>query len=287
MLDTAPKVKADVRCPYPPTIRLTEKFKDRVTRFISQIYEVQTPAEAIDLVALGVDHIGSVLMAHDAPSNRMVPETIRAAQKAGARSSLILLFSGSEQVMATLASLNPDIVHFCETLGSDPDAVEPVGALVVLQTAVRRHFPGIRIMRSIPIGPPGDADRVPTLELAARFAPVSDLFLTDTLLCGGPGGNDQPVAGFVGITGRVCDWDMARRLVEQSPLPVILAGGISPQNAEEGLRRVRPFGIDSCTLTNAVDADGRTIRFRKDYGKVEQLVAALRQAERDLNPQQG
>ena len=40
---------------------------------------------------------------------------------------------------------------------------------------------------------------------------------------------------------------------------MILAGGISPQNAEAGLRRVRPFGIDSCTRTNALDADGRRL----------------------------
>jgi phosphoribosylanthranilate isomerase len=148
---------------------------------------------------------------------------------------------------------------------------------------VRRHFPGIRIMRSIPIGPPGHAETVPTLELAARFAPVSDLFLTDTLRTGATGGDHQPVAGFVGITGQVCDWDMARRLVAQSPLPVILAGGISPDNAAAGLKKVRPYGIDSCTLTNAVDRDGRPIRFRKDYRKVERLVAAVRRAEQDIN----
>ncbi len=249
-------------------------------RFISQIYEVQTPDEARDLAALGVDHIGSVLMAHDAPSNRLVHETIRATRLAGAQSSLIPLFSEVQRVLDTLADLQPDIVHFCESLGPDPQAPEPVDALIALQSEVRRRFPGIRIMRSIPIGPPGMTGTVPTLELAARFAPVSDLFLTDTLLPGSQDGADQPVAGFVGITGRVCDWDMARRLVEQSPLPVILAGGISPDNAEAGLMRVRPCGIDSCTLTNAVDAEGRPIRFQKDFRKVEHLVQAVRRAER-------
>ncbi|HDI61291.1 MAG TPA: hypothetical protein ENF48_13230 [Desulfobacteraceae bacterium] len=251
-------------------------------RFICQIYEVQTPAEAEALAALGVDHIGSVLMAHDAPSNRLVGETIAAARRAGVRSSLIPLFSEPEPVLAALAELKPDIVHFCEALGPDPDTDAAIGPLIALQREVRRRFPEVRIMRSIPIGPPGRADGVPTLALAARFAPVSDLFLTDTLLDGTGSGEEEPVAGFVGITGQVCDWDMARRLVAQSPLPVILAGGISPRNAEAGLRRVRPFGIDSCTRTNAVDADGRPVRFRKDFEKVAQLLAAVRRAERDL-----
>jgi phosphoribosylanthranilate isomerase len=68
-------------------------------------------------------------------------------------------------------------------------------------------------------------------------------------------------------------------LVVHSPLPVILAGGISPQNALEGLLRVRPFGIDSCSRTNAVDGDGKPVRFRKDYRKVAQLLEAVRRAE--------
>jgi phosphoribosylanthranilate isomerase len=254
-------------------------FENRVPRFICQIYEVQTPTEAEALVAMGVDHIGSVFMAGDAPSNRRVGETIAAVRCAGARSSLIPLFSEPERVLDALADLKPDFVHFCEALGPDPDADVPIADLVALQRTVRRHFPTIRIIRSIPIGTPGRADSVPTLELAARFSPVSDLFLTDTLLDGGGHGDGEPVAGFVGITGETCDWDMARRLVVHSPLPVILAGGISPQNALEGLLRVRPFGIDSCSRTNAVDGDGKPVRFRKDYRKVAQLLEAVRRAE--------
>ena len=122
---------------------------------------------------------------------------------------------------------------------------------------------------------------MPSLEWARRLEPATDEFLTDTLLlgAGGAGQVDQPVGGFVGITGLTCDWDVARRLVQQSRIPVILAGGISPLNAGEALARVRPAGVDSCTLTNALDADGRPIRFQKDLQKVNALVAAVRRAE--------
>ena len=44
----------------------------------------------------------------------------------------------------------------------------------------------------------------------------------------------------------------------------------------------RPAGIDSCTLTNACDAAGRPIRFRKDLGKVKHLVEVVRLAEKFL-----
>jgi phosphoribosylanthranilate isomerase len=116
--------------------------------------------------------------------------------------------------------------------------------------------------------------------LASIFEPVSDWFLTDTLLFSGDRATDvdQPVDGYVGITGKVCDWEVAAALVAQSDIPVILAGGIGPENASAGIESVRPAGVDSCTLTNAVDANGKTIRFKKNAEKVGRLVAAARRA---------
>ena len=64
------------------------------------------------------------------------------------------------------------------------------------------------------------------------------------------------------------------QLVRQSRIPVILAGGISPDNVQEAIRQVRPFGVDSCTQTNAVDKHGKPIRFKKDYEKVRLLIQA-------------
>jgi phosphoribosylanthranilate isomerase len=41
---------------------------------------------------------------------------------------------------------------------------------------------------------------------------------------------------------------------------------------------VHPAGVDSCTLTNKADREGRAIRFQKDPGKVEAMIAAVRHA---------
>jgi phosphoribosylanthranilate isomerase len=87
---------------------------------------------------------------------------------------------------------------------------------------------------------------------------------------------DQPVQGFVGITGETCDWSVARALVRQSRIPVILAGGIGPSNVADGIRAVDPAGVDSCTLTNALDANEAPIRFKKDPVKVRAMVTAAR-----------
>ena len=92
----------------------------------------------------------------------------------------------------------------------------------------------------------------------------------------------QPVSGFVGITGRTCDWEVAAKLVAASSIPVILAGGISPENVAEALQRVRPAGIDSCTGTNARDGNGEPIRFKKDLASVKRLVETVRRFEAGL-----
>ncbi|MDX9787770.1 MAG: hypothetical protein RBT11_13385 [Desulfobacterales bacterium] len=252
-------------------------------RCLVQIYEVQRPEEAEALVEIGVDHIGSVLLSGEnwkQPSIKAVVETTR---KAGRKSSLIPLFTSSDQVARALDFYQPNMVHFCEALVSYQGQEAQWAKAFDLQRVVKERFPEIKMMRSIPIAPPGCNGSIPSLSLARQFEAISDYFLTDTLLVkedNSAAGMPQPVSGFVGITGKICDWDVAAHLVAQSKIPVILAGGISPDNALDGLRRVNPAGVDSCTCTNAVNAEGEPIRFQKNLDQVRKLVANVRRHER-------
>jgi len=243
-----------------------------------QIYEVQTPGEAEALLELGVDRIGSVLLSAD--SGDGLAETLTTVSRLGGESSLIPLFLDPDLISRALDRYQPHIVHFCEMLWGANGGDTGREAALMRQRIIRERFPQIKVMRSIPIAPSGKGGLVPSLELARMFEPVSDIFLTDTLMVAGqnPDG-EQPVEGFVGITGKTCDWEVAARLVRESRIPVILAGGISPENVAEGIFQVRPSGVDSCTLTNAVDKTGKPIRFQKDLDKVRRLVAQTRRAE--------
>jgi len=253
-------------------------------KIIIQIYEVQDPQQAEVLINIGVDHIGSVIVSETDWQNHNVKETTELVRSSAAKSSLIPLFNAPDAVLRTLDYYQPDIVHFCEALADRNDVWSFCRHLVNLQEDVKRHFPQIKVMRSIPIAQPGRVNSVPTLELGKMFEPASDFFLTDTMLSDDTETvrDSQPVRGFVGITGQTCDWQTAAALVENSKIPVILAGGISPENVAGGILQVRPQGVDSCTQTNALDDNGFPIRFKKDIKKVEKLVGAVRATEKAL-----
>ena len=250
-------------------------------RIIVQIYEVQTAAEAQHLIDLDVDHIGSVILSQENWRQSAIKETIQTIRSSTAKSSLIPLYHHPETVLQTLEYYHPDIVHFCESLVGHDRLWDFCDQLIGLQATVKKHFPEIKIMRSIPIAQTGGDAVVPTMDFAHRFESASDFFLTDTYLAktAGSSPKSQPVQGFVGITGKICNWETARILVENSRIPVILAGGISEKNAHAGIEQVRPAGVDSCTRTNARDNSGRPIRFKKDLAKVRQLIDEVRHAE--------
>lgn len=252
---------------------------------ITQIYEIQTPGEAEAMIELGVDHIGSVVLSKVDWRQPLIRETIELVAGSAAKSSLILLYEDPDRISFSLDYYRPDIVHFCQTVIDSPDYWEAAcGRLISIQATVRERFPEISIMRSIPIVPAGDESPVPVPALARYFEPLSDCFLVDTLLVDENQGaaTAQPVNGYVGITGKTCDWDLAAQLVKDSHIPVILAGGLSPDNVYEAIDAVLPAGVDSCTLTNAVDIRGRPIRFQKDREKVGRFVSEARRASADL-----
>ena len=250
---------------------------------ITQIYEIQAPGEVDPICAVGVDHIGSVVLSGEDWQQPIIRETVKSVQNAGKKSSLIPLFNDPVTVFQTLDYYRPDIVHFCEMLSIESGGMDVCHRLIALQQEIRTRYPGIAIMRSIPIGRPTETCTVPTLLLADLFQPVSDFFLTDTVLSTGTTLTSQPVEGFVGITGKTCHWEIARDLVTQSEIPVILAGGMSPENVYDGILTVKPAGVDSCTRTNRLDDQGHPIRFQKDIERIGCFVAEARRAATDLS----
>ena len=79
-------------------------------------------------------------------------------------------------------------------------------------------------------------------------------------------------AGFGG-TGRLIDLDLAERLATtHRGIRLILSGGLSPDNAAEAIRRVRPFAVDVATGVEAGPG-------KKDSGKMRAFMEAVRSAQ--------
>jgi phosphoribosylanthranilate isomerase len=243
---------------------------------ITQIYEIQTPQEAEKCIELGVDQIGSVLLSQGDWRVETLREVTRLCERTEIKSSLIPLFRDSNTLYRAIDYYRPHFIHFCEGLTDGDGGEIELDGFIECQSDLKQKFPEIGIMRSIPVPEEDSSSGFPTLSIAMALEPVSDIFLTDTWL------GKEPVKGYIGITGTPCDWEMARELVLKSTLPVILAGGLSPENVYDAVVKVFPFGADSCTQTNLVDGAGNPIRFRKDFRKVEKFVKEVRSADAQI-----
>jgi phosphoribosylanthranilate isomerase len=75
--------------------------------------------------------------------------------------------------------------------------------------------------------------------------------------------------GLHGGTGAVFDWDLIPAAL---PLPVVLSGGLHPENVAEAIRRVRPCAVD---VSSGVEAS----KGIKDAARVEAFVNGVRDAD--------
>jgi phosphoribosylanthranilate isomerase len=99
----------------------------------------------------------------------------------------------------------------------------------------------------------------PGMDLHAHCAAFADAcgVLLDTFVAGVPGG-----------TGEVFDWSL---VPQDFPKPVILAGGLVPDNVAQAIVQVRPYAVD---VSGGVEAS----KGIKDPQRVRAFVAAVRQA---------
>ncbi|KXK20151.1 MAG: phosphoribosylanthranilate isomerase [Fimbriimonadaceae bacterium] len=74
-----------------------------------------------------------------------------------------------------------------------------------------------------------------------------------------------------GGTGETIDWDLAAEIVARIPKPVILAGGLTPENVARAIERVRPWMVD--VSSGVEDVPGV-----KSPSKVRAFVAAAKGA---------
>jgi phosphoribosylanthranilate isomerase len=109
-------------------------------------------------------------------------------------------------------------------------------------------------------GQPAEADWLTLLQADAAQA---DLPLAPCPLL-----VDAHVSGSYGGTGQLADWQQAAAYARQQPL--MLAGGLSPDNVADAIAQVRPWGVD---VSSGVEHNRR-----KDPARIAAFVQAARSA---------
>lgn len=69
-------------------------------------------------------------------------------------------------------------------------------------------------------------------------------------------------ANAAGGTGQVFDWDL---IPHDLPLPLILAGGLTPENVAEAIQKVHPYAVD---VSSGVESASAV----KDHAKIEKFI---------------
>lgn len=215
----------------------------------TQIYSIQTAEEALACIEAGADRIGVLV---GIPGGKfpcaIKEETAGEVFKAiGNRAVKVLISveSQEEEVLLQAGRLKPDVLHLCANFNGSPQFRE----------RMRKRLPGMQLMEAVGVtGAKSVGD-------AKRKAEYADILILDSV--------SQTVPG-VGAAGVAHDWNIDRQIVESVSIPVILAGGLGPDNVAEAIRAVKPSGVDSLTKTSIL-VDGMPAA--KDIGLVREFCS--------------
>ncbi|MHC3438271.1 phosphoribosylanthranilate isomerase [Natrialbaceae archaeon A-gly3] len=135
----------------------------------------------------------------------------------------------------------------------DPDALQVHGGLEPADLEFLTNQVDADVIFAV------DADDVGALE---AYDGVADALLVDSVDEDGGGG-----------TGETHDWERTREETADLDAPVILAGGLEPENVAEAIRTVEPFAVD---VASGVEAEGGL----KDHDAVRTFIERARTAIR-------
>lgn len=214
-----------------------------------QIAGVIDAAEAQMLQQCGVHYLGFPLRL---PVHR---EDLTEEEAAAIIKSLAPAVFG---VLITYLDEAGEIAAFCHALGA---------RIVQLHGDIKRAElkrlktldPNLTVIKSLVVGL---GDDLALEAMVSELSPFVDAFITDTF---------DPKTGASGATGKTHDWRVSRCLVELADRPVILAGGLTPENVKRAILEVRPAGVDS--HTGVEDSSGR-----KNREKVQKFLSEAHDA---------
>ncbi len=216
---------------------------------IIQIAGVKNQQEVELLLKNNVDLIGYPLR---------LPVNVEDTTEEIAREIINKTHSFNKSVLITYLAKADEIIDFCDFL--NVKIVQLHGDIKLKELEkLKKNQPNIQIIKSLVVGLLSEDE----IEKLIHYSyPLVDYFITDTY---------NPVTGATGATGLIHDWKISREIVELSPKPVILAGGLNADNVAEAIRFVKPVGVD--VHTGIEDAQGN-----KDKVLVREFIKNAKEA---------
>ncbi|MEM2028465.1 MAG: phosphoribosylanthranilate isomerase [Candidatus Bathyarchaeia archaeon] len=199
-------------------------------------------------VKAGADSLGFIVDVPDSPRNISLEQAKRlmATTPLFVTKVAVTVFKGLEQTLKVYRKLRPDALQLHGALPSLDEIKE-----------VSRRTRVIGVVKAV-------SDKIPE-------GIVHGIGYLDAILV------DSHAPGMYGGTGIVHDWSLSRRIRDSIyPKPLILAGGLRPENVRSAILTVEPFAVD---VSSGVEAYPGV----KDAKKIFSFIEEVRRAEECLN----
>ncbi|MCU4751502.1 phosphoribosylanthranilate isomerase [Halobacteria archaeon AArc-curdl1] len=154
-------------------------------------------------------------------------------------------------VLVTMPSGPERAIELVEAV--EPDAIQVHGGMRPGDLAYLRAKSNTNVFLAV------DADDVATADL---YDDIADALVVDSVDESGAGG-----------TGETHDWTQTRAAISTLESPVLLAGGLTPENVAEAIRTVDPFAVD---VSSGIEAEPG----RKDHDALTRFVTSARHASK-------
>jgi len=199
-------------------------------------------------VDAGADAVGFIVDVSSSPRSLSLTEAKDLVDK-----TPVLVEKVAVTVFRSLSQLN----EICEKL--KPDAVQIHGDHFS-EDAVRERLRDVRLIRAVQVSSKDSVD------VAVRSATMFDAVLADSFSPGKYGG-----------TGTSHNWALSKIIKESiKPKPLILAGGLKPENVKDAILAVEPYAVD---VSSGVEVQPGV----KDREKTVSFIEEVRKAERCIN----
>ncbi|WP_330172147.1 phosphoribosylanthranilate isomerase [Streptomyces sp. NBC_01498] len=214
-----------------------------------QVAGIIDQAEADMIIEEGADWLGFALR---------LPAKNEDLSEAAAAAIVKAIQPQHKGVIITYLTDADEIKGFCAEMGVG--AIQLHGDVSPSELRkLRKIDPDLYVLKSLVVKTDNIGELTGVVEGAAEWV---DMFITDSF---------NPATGAKGATGLVHDWSISAELARISPRPLMLAGGLTPDNVAAAIEHVRPAAVDAHTgLENSTR--------RKDRLKVRRFVEESRKA---------